>query len=238
MKITCVWEHNGDDTLLYSNNVIGAFTRGANKEQALAKFAHEIKSYYAWSGDILEEDRNTFELEIVQEKKSDLHVSDADSDVLFDSEREVLSREEYETLKGLVLKSAKDFYNLYESIPDKDQSRLPTRTTFYGVVPRTAREMYVHTKNVNSYYWCEIGVKVDNEGSILECREKGFQILEQMPDFLENVVRVGSYDEYWSLRKVLRRFLWHDRIHAKGMFRMANQTFGTNVLPDIFHFNE
>lgn len=27
MIIKCVWEHNGDDTLLYSENFIGAFTR-------------------------------------------------------------------------------------------------------------------------------------------------------------------------------------------------------------------
>ena len=37
-------------------------------------------------------------------------------------------------------------------------------------------------------------------------------------DFLENVVVAGSYGEDWSLRKVLRRFIWHDRIHAKAMY--------------------
>ena len=28
MKIKCVWEHNGDDTLLYAENHVGAFSRG------------------------------------------------------------------------------------------------------------------------------------------------------------------------------------------------------------------
>lgn len=37
MKIRCVWEHNGSDTLLYADNLIGAFTRGAAKEIALEK---------------------------------------------------------------------------------------------------------------------------------------------------------------------------------------------------------
>lgn len=32
MKIKCVWEHNGNDSLLYSNNFIGAFTRGETLE--------------------------------------------------------------------------------------------------------------------------------------------------------------------------------------------------------------
>lgn len=41
---------------------------------------------------------------------------------------------------------------------------LPARKTFYGAVPRTAEEMYVHTKNVNAYYFGEIGVEAGNDG--------------------------------------------------------------------------
>lgn len=136
----------------------------------------------------------------------------------------------------MALKSAKDFLLLYEQIPDKDKSVLPYRKTFYGDVPRTAREMYIHTKNVNSYYFGEIGVEADNEGTILSCRRRGFSLLEQMPDYLENKVYMGSYEEEWSVRKVLRRFLWHDRIHAKAMYRMAVKTFGEGVVSNRFCF--
>ena len=96
--------------------------------------------------------------------------------------------------------------------------------------------MYEHTKSVNSYYFGEIGVEVDSEGSIFECRERGFSLLEKQEDFLRNEVVIGSYDEAWSLRKVLRRFLWHDRIHAKAMYRMAVKTFGEGIVPDAFRF--
>lgn len=233
MKIPCVWEHNGEDTLLYSNGMIGAFTRGKTKEQALDKMKEEIKSYLTWRG---EEIPDSIIPEIVQEKESTLQICDADSDVMFDTEREPLTLEEYDDLKELALKSALDFYRLYEAVPDKNKSGLPKRITFYGDVPRTAHEMYEHTKNVNSYYFGEIGIEVDNEGSIYDCRRKGFEILEQRVDFLKNEVHSGSYDEFWSLRKVLRRFLWHDRIHAKGMYKMAVKTFGSHLVPNIFQF--
>lgn len=98
--------------------------------------------------------------------------------------------------------------------------------------------MYVHTKNVNSYYFSEIGVKADNGGTIIECRRKGFALLEQMPDYLKNEVCEGSYGELWSLKKVLRRFIWHDRIHAKAMYRMAVRTFGTGAVSNRFLFHE
>lgn len=45
-----------------------------------------------------------------------------------------------------------------------------------------------------------------------------------------------AYEEEWSLRKVLRRFIWHDRIHAKAMARMAAKTFGAGHFTDPFKF--
>lgn len=229
----CVWEHNGNDTLLYSVEHIGAYTRGSSLDAAAAKMAAEIAAYSAWSGQSCE---LRTEIEIVQEKDCDLQIADADSDVLFDSEKARLSREEYDALKTLVLKSAGDFHALYSSIPNKQESCLPPRKTFYGNVPRTAQEMYEHTKRVNAYYFAEIGIDADNEGTILECRERGFALLEQTAGFLDNSVLEGSYDELWSLRKVMRRFLWHDRIHAKAMYRMAIKTFGAFAAENTFRF--
>ncbi len=234
MKIRCVWEHNGEDSIVYSDNYIGAFTRGRTKDIALGKMVDEVRSYLLWrNGSMLE----SLETEIVQEKTSELNIADADSDVLFEAEKGILSLVEYEELKALALRSAEDFLTLYESIPDKNMSCLPKRQTFYGQAPRTAFEMYEHTKSVNEYYFGEIGVDVYNEGTILSCRMKGFELLETQPDFLNNEVIEGSYGEEWSLRKVLRRFIWHDRIHAKAMYRMAVKTFGVDVIPNIFHFN-
>lgn len=232
MKIQCVWEHNGNDSILYANNYIGAYTRGETKDIALQKMTGEVVSYLKWKGEAIPDSLETM---IVQEKASVLTISDADSDVLFEEEKKSLSGAEYEELKKLALKSAQDFLDLYEAIPDRNKSCLPVRKTFYGQVPRTASEMYEHTKNVNDYYFGEIGVETDHEGTIVECRQRGFALLEDQPDFLKNTVYLGSYGEEWSLRKVLRRFIWHDRIHAKAMYRMAVRTFGDNI-PDLFHF--
>ncbi|MGN0597620.1 MAG: hypothetical protein ACI4J1_09900 [Ruminiclostridium sp.] len=233
MKIKCVWEHKGNDSILYAVNFIGAFTRGPSKVAAIEKMPSEITSYLKWKGDFASD---SLEPEIVQEKISGLTISDGDSDVIFDEERKELNISEYLELKAIALKSAQDFLTLYHAIPDKNKSCLPARLTFYGQIPRTTFEMYEHTKNVNEYYFGEIGVSADNKGSILECRERGFALLETLPDFLSNRVYLGSYSEEWSLRKVLRRFIWHDRIHARAMYRMAIKTFGNNAVPNVFGF--
>ena len=233
MKVYCVWEHNGDDTLLYAVDYIGAYTRGESLEIAKAKMPGEIVSYLKWLGD---DTSDNIEVVITQEKDSELAIKDADSDVLFESEKAPLTADEYEKLKALALKSAKDFLALYDSIPDKSATAIAERKTFYGQVPRTADEMYEHTKNVNEYYFAEIDVDADNGGTIYECRKRGFEALEAKPDFLVNAVIEGSYGEDWSLRKVLRRFVWHDRIHAKAMYRMAVRLFGENAITNAFRF--
>lgn len=233
MKIKCVWEHNGDDSLLYSSNFIGAFTRGESREVAVSKMQAEIEQYSRWKNESVADD---LEIVIAQEWESKLNICEADTDVIFDEERKPLSLEEYLELKMLALKSAQDFLILYNSIADKHTSAVPEKNTFLGPRPRTAYEMYEHTKEVNSYYFGEIGVNADNEGTIYDCRKRGFEILEQQENFLNNDVIVGSYNEEWSLRKVLRRFIWHDRIHGKAMYRMAIKTFGKGSVSDVFRF--
>lgn len=233
MKVNCVWEHNGNDTLLYAVNLPGAYARGGSLEAAVEKMSSEAAAYLRWRGDAVP---NGVTVEIVQNAPCDLQVRDADSDVLFQAEREPLTMEEYLKLKELVLKSAADFLKLYRSIPDKGRSNAPLRKTFYGQVPRTAEEMYQHTKNVNAYYFGEIDVEADNMGDIYECRCRGFAELEKKLDFLENKTIQGSYGEDWSLRKMLRRFLWHDRIHAKAMYRMALRS--SQKAEDVFCFGE
>ena len=233
MTINCVWEHNGNDTLLYASDYIGAYTRGESLEIAKAKMPGEIVSYLKWLDEGI---TDSIEIMIAEEKESELAIKDADSDVLFESEKTPLTADEYEKLKALALKSARDFLALYESIPNKSATAIAERKTFYGQVPRTADEMYEHTKNVNEYYFAEISVDADNGGTIYECRRRGFEALEAKLDFLKNDVTEGSYGEDWSLRKVLRRFIWHDRIHARAMYRMAERLFGSEKVQNPFCF--
>lgn len=233
MRIDCVWEHNGGDTLLYAVEYVGAYARGESPEIAIGKLPGEIACYMRWLGMPAPE---RVEAVIVQDAPSGLKIADADSDVIFDAERGELEEVDYLRLKALAMRSAKDFYALYTSVPDVECSALEQRDTFYGSRPRTAREMYEHTRNVNAYYFGEIGAAADNEGSIIECRRRGFEQLEQKPDFLLNKVSEGSGGELWSLKKLLRRFIWHDRIHAKAMYRMAEKTFGPGTVADPFEF--
>ena len=75
---------------------------------------------------------------IIEEKVSELAICDADSDVLFESEKAPLTAEEYIKLKALALKSAQDFLALY-LFPIRMQRLLPNARPFTDKFP--ARQM-------------------------------------------------------------------------------------------------
>ena len=233
MVARVIVEYNSDGCLVQAENYPGAFTRGKTPEEALAKMPAELEQYLRWTGG----GPGPQAVQVVLRVECPLEVADADSEVIFAGETLPFSRQEYEELKGLALKAAADFQALYDSIPDKDRPRRPPRKTFYGQVPQSAKEMYEHTKNVNRYYFGEIGVEVGNGPDILTCRQEGFRRAEKIPGFLANPVKVGSFGESWSLKKVCRRFIWHDRIHGKALYKMAQELWGPEGSANPFCFS-
>ena len=77
MSISCVWEHNGDDTLLYCVDFPGAYSRGSSLQEAVDKIPSEIHSYCQWTN---ADSPSDMEVRIVLDAACDLNVSDADSD--------------------------------------------------------------------------------------------------------------------------------------------------------------
>jgi len=231
MKAALEYSDNG--CILYSLDCPGAFARGRSREEAAVKLPADVEAFCRWAG----LDVPAGEVETVEEKyQPEMKVEDADSDMLFASERQPMTGEEYTALRELVLKSARDFDTLYASIPDPDAPLGEARGTFYGEYPDTARKMFAHTNSVTAYYVGEIGAEVDNLPGCYENRVNGLAAMEAIPDFLNLPVIEGSYDEEWSVRKVLRRFLWHDRIHARAMYRRAKAVWGDRIA-DPFRFD-
>ena len=232
--VNIVMEENDKGYMLFAENYPGAFMRGRTKEEALGKVSAEIRSYSAWRG--CPAPPPDAPVVIVQDWKTDLDVADADGEVLFDSERTPLTEREYDVLKDLVLKSAEDFRTLYASVPDKDLAARPARKTFYGDVPLTANAMMAHTNSVTQYYAAQLGIRLENVPDICENRLAAMDCIERLPGYLDSAVVLGDGEEWWSLKKVLRRFIWHDRIHARAMYRMAVSLWGEGAVENPFCF--
>lgn len=231
--IRAIVEYNAYGYLVYAEQYPGAYGRGATQQEALTKLVQDVKRYCLWCHLPQPEE----DVIIVEEQKSACAIEDADTELLFHSEKAPLNRADYECLKQRVIHSAIDFQALYTSIPKKLFSDIPNRKTFYGMVCRTPREMYQHTNDVTAYYMGELQVSWTAINTIAENRIAAFAALEKQADFLQATIYIGNHQEQWTLKKVMRRFLWHDAIHAKAMYRLGIRTWGTRAIADPFLFH-
>lgn len=148
--MNAVLEYNDRGCMLFSADCPGAFARGRDRREAMAKLPGDVRSFCRWAGLPIPAPSLVKILEEVYQPE--LQVEDADGSVLFSSERAPLTPEEYAPLRALVLKSAQCLDQLYAAIPDPEAPLGPERVTFYGRCPNTARAMFDHVNNCTGYY--------------------------------------------------------------------------------------
>lgn len=223
-------EYNDRGCMLFSLDRPGAFARGKTPEEAAARLPEGVTAYCRWAGVDVPDGPVT-----ITEKKyqPELHVEDADGDIIFAGERAPMSRAEYEGAKALVLRSAADLDRLYAAVPDKDRPLGPARATFYGEYPDTARKMFDHTNYCTAYYVGQLGAEPEELPGCLENRRLALAAVEALPGLSHRAAPVDGCGEEWSLRKVMRRFCGHDRLHARAMYRRARAVWG-DAIPDVF----
>lgn len=95
--------------------------------------------------------------------------------------------------------------------------------------------MYDHTNSTTAYYMAAFGIPFENMPDLYANRLQALAEIEEREELLTGKICTAPDGERWTLRKLLRRFLWHDRIHARAMWRMAAPLWGSAVA-DPFGF--
>lgn len=98
--------------------------------------------------------------------------------------------------------------------------------------------MLEHTNNTLAYYAAGVGIEMDTLPDFVENRQQLLQKLEELPAFLSNRVYTADDKELWTVKKVLRRLLWHDRIHARAMYRRAVSFWSRERIENPFGFSK
>ena len=234
--IEVIAEYNEKGAMLWADSYPGAYSRGETVSMALEKFPKALSEYAAWAHGAPMPNLAESDFVVTYASKTDLAVEDADGNVLFPSERLPMDMTEYTQKKQLCLKAAQDFEKLFASIPQKDRSLKKSRRTFYGKIPCSAREMAEHTNRTLSYYADGLGIPFENEGGLLENRKRLFRAIESTPSFLLPRVTEAKDGELWTLRKLMRRIVWHDLIHARALYRHAITFWQKDRIGNPFFF--
>jgi predicted RNase H-like HicB family nuclease len=215
-----IYETNGKGFLGWVVEFPGAYIRGKTTDEAREKINNEITAYQKWLDLPLKKEIITKE-NIVETK---LDVEDADSDVLIEYDiTEYKNAGEFKNDCEKILISANKIEEIYKNCNYKDViDETKVRKTFYGDVYSTIRKQYEHIVNVQQYYLNNVETDAEINGNIIESRIKTIEALNRLY-IKEGNKYCKTPEEKWTIRKVIRRLIWHDRIHGKAMERMENR---------------
>jgi hypothetical protein len=236
--VSLAFETNGKGHIGYIVELPGAFVRGRTEEEAVAKVDREVDLYLKWLGI---KQRHEYKIQIAQRHRSSLQVEDADNEILLEADKEIMKEEEFRNLLELVWYSGETFLRLYTSAKFKnwiDESRI--RKTFYGENPKTIQEIFDHVNGCQYYYLSRTKMKFKEEGKeFLDIRNFCLAKLEDLYSQNNNSLLFEIDNELWTLKKVLRRFIHHDRIHGKAMTRILEKQRQLGIVDryaDPFYF--
>ncbi|MGI0511804.1 hypothetical protein [Treponema denticola] len=218
-----IYETNGLGFLGWITDLPGAYIRGKTLEEARGKVNKEIALCTEWLNF-----EKAIDMQINEEiKKSDLHIEDADSDIIFDSELiDFDKKEEFLFWCNKILLSGTKTEEIYKRMKNKSLIDITMkRKTFYGDVYCTINDQYRHIVNVQNYYLNQIGTEMNIAD---ELRLNRMEFIEKLKEkyLKEGNKLYRNESEDWTVKKVIRRTIWHDRIHIRAIERMENRLSG------------
>ena len=234
-----VLEYNDKGVILWSLRYPGAFARGETAAEAVRKLPAACRRYRLWAKLPIEADAAGDEqVRCTRKIKVDAPVEEGFTAALFPEEKLALDMARYTSLKTLCLISARDLEALFASIPQKDRALLKSRRTVYGKVPVTAREMLSHVIEAQRTWSTLFGVNLGESQGLLADRKRLFAGLERQPGYLDGRLVTGPDGELWTLRKLLRRLLWHDALHGRALDRKAVTFWQKERIKNPFGFTK
>jgi len=236
-NLTVAVESNARGVIGFIVDLPGAFVRGKSEAEALSKVNAEASRYLAWVG---LGGSARFQGFVVQRCSSSLAVEDADSLILLDADRRRMRPDEFRALSDLALYSGQTFEGFYQSAALKNWvDPAKVRSTFHGPCPSTVEATHSHVLKTQAYYLSRLGLPLQ-EGEFMMMRRLGLNLLRKEFEAHGTRPPVEVDGELWTLKKVLRRFVWHDRIHAKAIARMMRKQEQLGLIseyPDPFRFS-
>ena len=218
--IKVIVEYNNHGYMVHLNDYLGSYTRGKSEDIALEKVSSEVERYCKWAGWDIPVNAEPL---VIKHCYTNSRIDDGDTEVLLDFDKCEISDELFIEYYRLAMLSAQSLQVLYDSVLDKQWVDISKqRKTFYGDTPCTAEEMIWHVDKVQGYYMSRIGIDlmiIPNE--FLHNRIVCLEVLEKLWSNNKTINEFNIDNESWTLLKLLRRFMWHELIHAQALYRLG-----------------
>lgn len=238
--VQVAFETNGKGWIGYLVDLPGAFVRGRSETECLSKAHTETTAWARWLGLSAPDQVKAV---TAQTHHSTLCVEDADNEVLLDHDRTRLPNERFAAWVAVANRSGADLQHLFDGVshPDRpDPAR--DRRTFLGDCPCTIRDVFDHVDQVQRYYLACLGLSPELSAPAFPDRRR--ECLARLSDAREagrDDIVTTDEGERWTIAKAIRRYIWHDRIHARSIVRTLQRQLAEGLIDkvdDPFRFGD
>jgi len=212
----------------------GCFAKGPSREEVIAALPGAIGEYWRWlrrHGEEVPSSKGEIAIEVAEVVSSDAGFVSGDKVALFGPDHEPPTDAEVELYLRRMGHSRQDLLSLVRQVPERLLDVAP------GEGRRTIRQTLQHIARAEWWYLSRIyrepdvsGVPDDVLAELGWIREeavarlRAFPAAERSRVFIrDEFVSPWGAGERWTFRKVLRRFIEHEREHTAGIARLLHR---------------
>lgn len=202
----------------------GCYNYGATVDEALAGLPAAIIDYWAWRashGDLVTPEAQEIEIEVV-ETFTVTYDGDYEINAFFTPDGQSPSEEEIEEVLRLLAYSRADLLALIADLPNATLDWQPDQESW------SIRRILRHIGDAEAWYISRLGIapgdhEMESEiARLASIRRMAMERIRAFPPGKRAQV-YAPQGELWTLRKVLRRFIWHERDHLQQIANLLAQ---------------
>lgn len=202
----------------------GCYNYGTTIEEALAGLPAAIRDYWAWRAshsDLVAPEAQEMEIEVA-ETFAVTYDGDYEINAFFAPDGQPPSEEEMEEVLRLLTYSRADLLALLTGLPNEALDWKPDEEAW------PIRRILRHIGDAEAWYISRLGIDPGDHGMedevarLASIRRRALKEIRAFPPN-KRAQLYTLHGELWSLRKVLRRFIWHERDHLQQMANLLAQ---------------
>jgi predicted RNase H-like HicB family nuclease len=220
-------------TQVFVRELPGCYSRAPTFDGAVTKTPLKIREFLEWlhkHGEPITEDAYGVETEVAEIVRGNWPVNLGDSQALFEADLISLDREEVNRCIRFMKYAREDLISLYSGQPKDSLEWKPDAAT-----PRNIKRIAEHVAECSLFYmerikprrfeeWPLTFLEVADELSIMRLLNLSDEEMNCQVSYHQPGEWTGTHQpEGWTARKVLRRFVWHERLHTTTVRKLARQ---------------
>lgn len=203
----------------------GCFSKATTHDTAIAQVPDTIKNYFAWlkgRNPIYNPPESPIEIDISEDIRSVLLDDGYFANAFFEHDRIPLTNNDINDIRRLLEYTRKDLFTIINKIPPMNMDK-----PIAGEVQKSIRGILNHIATAEWWYFDRFDISFDRkempEDTILILKKVREHTLSLLPSFIHANKIVKKREERWSVRKIMRRTLWHEITHARQIQRYLNE---------------